>query len=310
MVLTEAADPKEFRRLRTVDDVAVVSANSTSVESLADLTSLAVDAADLPNSIEVAQRAAQHDGTFSITVSAAHTACGSASAIEDAVAGALSARHGWRHLTMQRAPIDVRVFIDDTWALIGVRLFDEPLSRRSYRVANVRGSLRPTVAAALVHIGTAGRRRQRVWDPFCGSGTILCEAAELGHEVWGTDIDSDAVDASRENISAVKREFWGRIEHGDSTLPKSWKKHQTSTALISNIPWGKQVGITSKQALYDSIGSGMVDIARRGGSGAVLTAEPKLILQRLRRAKDVTIDERRIGLLGQTPTVLSVQRAG
>ena len=310
LVLSRAANPKVFRRLRTVDDVAVVDASSPTVEDAAGLIALIADEGDLRNAMEIAGRADRLAGSFSVTVTAAHTALGSAAEIEQIVARTISARYGWHHLQMQRSSIDVRVFIDGTWALVGIRLFDEPLSRRKYRVVNVRGSLRPTVAAALVRLAGPGRRPpQRVWDPFCGSGTILCEAALLGHEVWGTDIEPDAVDASRANISAVQREFWGHIDNADSTSRKTWQKHRTATAVISNLPWGKQVPIKSKQALYDTVGSGIADIGRRGGTGVLLTTEPERVLQRLRREKGIIVDERQIGLLGQTPTILTVRPA-
>ena len=310
VVLCRAADPKAFRHLRTVDDVAVVSAQCPAVEDATGLTELIADGSDLQSAIEIAGRADRLDGSFSVTVSAARTALGSAAEIEQVVARAISARYGWQHLQMQRSSVDVRVFIDGTWALLGVRVFDEPLSRREYRVVNVRGALRPTVAAALVRLAVPGRKPQRVWDPFCGSGTILCEAASLGHEVWGTDIESEAVDASRANIAAVKREFWGRIDNADSTSPKTWQKHRTVTAVVSNLPWGKQVPIKSKQALYDTVGSGVADLGRRGGTGVLLTTEPERVMQRLKREKGISVEERRIGLLGQTPTILTVRPAG
>jgi 23S rRNA G2445 N2-methylase RlmL len=308
-VLTQASDVRGFRRLRTVDDVAVVSASSPSVHGMQDLLSLVTEQADLEKTIEQALRTDRLDGAFSITVSAAHVPYGTSGVIEEAVASAISARYGWRHRELQRAPIDIRVFIDGTWALIGVRLFDEPLSRRTYRVVNLRGSLRPTVAAALVRIASPGRGRLRIWDPFCGSATILCEAAEQGHEVWGTDIDPEAVDASRENLAAVNREYWSNIERADSTSPKTWKKHQSATAVVTNLPWGKQVAIKSKKALYDSVSAGTAELVRRGGTAVLLTTEPKLIQQRLKRNDTVRIEERRIGLLGQTPTILAVQPA-
>jgi tRNA (guanine6-N2)-methyltransferase len=310
VVMAHAEDPRAFSHLRTVDDIAIVSAQSASVEDLEDLSSLIADGGDLERSIEIARRADRLDGAFSVTVSAAHAAYGPASVIEEAAARAISMRYRWQHVQFQRAPIDVRVFIDGTWALIGVRLLEEPLSRRSYRVANARGALRPTVAAALVRIATPGKRKQQVWDPFCGSGTIICEAASLGHEVWGTDIDPEAVEAARENISSVKREYWGRIENGNSTSLRTWQKHRSATAVISNLPWGKQVAITSKQALYDCVASGVADLGRRGGTGVLLTTEPKAIMQRLQRVGGLSIDERRIGLLGQTPAILIIRSAG
>jgi tRNA (guanine6-N2)-methyltransferase len=309
-VLTQASDVRGFRRLRTVDDVAVVSASSPAVLDMQDLLSLVAKQADLEKTIEQALRTDRLDGAFSITVSAARVPYGTSGVIEEAVAGAISARYGWRHTELQRAPIDIRVFIDGTWALIGVRLFDEPLSRRPYRVVNLRGALRPTVAAALVRIARPGKGRLRIWDPFCGSATILCEAAAQGHEVWGTDIDPEAVDASRENLAAVNREYWNHIECADSTSPKTWKKHQwTTTAVVTNLPWGKQVAIKSKQTLYDSISAGTAELVRRDRIAVLLSAEPKLIRQCLKRHHAVRLEERRIGLLGQTPTILTVQRA-
>jgi tRNA (guanine6-N2)-methyltransferase len=310
VVLGRATGPNAFRKVRTVDDVAVVNAHSTAVEDAPGLTALIADEGDLKDAIEIAGRADRMDGTFSVTVSAAHTGIGSAAEIEQVAAQAISARYGWQHLQMQRAPIDVRVFIDGTWTLVGVRAFDQPLSRRKYRVVNVRGALRPTVAAALVRLATPGSKSQRVWDPFCGSGTILCEAAQMGHEVWGTDIEPEAVEASRSNISTVKREFWGHVDSADSTSPKTWHKHQNATAVVSNLPWGKQVPIKSKQALYDTVSSGVAGIGRRGGTSVLLTTEPERLMQRLKREKGIGVDERRIGLLGQTPTILIVRSAG
>ncbi len=307
VVLTQTSNVRGLRRLRTVDDVAVVSATSPSVDDLQALLSLVTEKTDLEKTIEQAQRTDRLDGTFSITVSAAHVPYGTSGDIEKATASAISARYEWRHTELQRAPIDIRVFIDGTWALIGVRLFDEPLSRRAYRVVNLRGALRPTVAAALVRIASPSRSRPRIWDPFCGSATILCEAAEQGNEVWGTDIDPEAVEASRENLAAVNREYWTRIECADSTSPKTWKKHQSATAVVSNLPWGKQVAIKSKRALYASVSAGAAELVRRGGISVLLTTEPKLIQQRLKRDDAVRIEERRIGLLGQTPTILTIQ---
>ena len=116
VVLTQTSDVRGLRWLRTVDDVAVVSASSPSVDDLQALLSLVTEEADLEKTIEQAQRTDRLDGTFSITVSAAHVPYGTSSDIEGAVASAISARYEWHHTELQRAPIDIRVFIDGTWA--------------------------------------------------------------------------------------------------------------------------------------------------------------------------------------------------
>jgi len=48
----------------------------------------------------------------------------------------------------------------------------------------------------------------------------------------------------------------------------------------------------------------VADLARRGGTGVLLTTQPNPLVARLRRA-GLRIDQRRIGLLGQTPTIVS-----
>lgn len=91
VVLAEAADARAFGHLRTVDDVAILSAQPSSVGGLRDLSSLISDGEDLKRSIEIAKRADRVNGEFSITVSAAHTPYGAENLIEDAVARAISA---------------------------------------------------------------------------------------------------------------------------------------------------------------------------------------------------------------------------
>ncbi len=45
-----------------------------------------------------------------------------------------------------------------------------------------------------------------LWDPFCGSGTILMEAAMLGFDVLGSDIDIKAIENSDKNIQWMRDE--------------------------------------------------------------------------------------------------------
>jgi tRNA G10 N-methylase Trm11 len=45
-----------------------------------------------------------------------------------------------------------------------------------------------------------------IWDPFCGSGTILMEAAVLGFDVLGSDIDVNALNLANENMIWLSKE--------------------------------------------------------------------------------------------------------
>mgnify|MGYP000970328305 FL=1 len=60
------------------------------------------------------------------------------------------------------------------------------------------GTLPPKLARMLVNL--TGLRSGIIWDPFCGSGTILLEAAVLGFDVFGSDVSNNAVHYTTENI--------------------------------------------------------------------------------------------------------------
>lgn len=59
------------------------------------------------------------------------------------------------------------------------------------------GMLPPKLAQILINYAgdTTG-----IWDPFCGSGTILMEALLMGRPAWGSDIDPQMVAASQTNL--------------------------------------------------------------------------------------------------------------
>ncbi|NOU34488.1 MAG: hypothetical protein HOO96_41880 [Polyangiaceae bacterium] len=59
--------------------------------------------------------------------------------------------------------------------------------------------MHPTTAARLVH--AFSEPGELVLDPFCGSGTVLVEAARLGRRAIGTDLNPLAVELSRLKVS-------------------------------------------------------------------------------------------------------------
>ncbi len=66
------------------------------------------------------------------------------------------------------------------------------------------GVLPPKLARMMVNF--TALRDGVVWDPFCGSGTILMEAGMLGFNLLGSDISDLAVDATAENIVWLNRD--------------------------------------------------------------------------------------------------------
>ncbi|MDX1805235.1 MAG: bifunctional 23S rRNA (guanine(2069)-N(7))-methyltransferase RlmK/23S rRNA (guanine(2445)-N(2))-methyltransferase RlmL [Alcanivorax sp.] len=84
-----------------------------------------------------------------------------------------------------RGSFCVRARLDEQQAHLWLDLAGEPLHRRGYRLAGGRAPLRETLAAAMLWAGGWGSqaRPAALLDPFCGSGTLVIEAALMaaGH---------------------------------------------------------------------------------------------------------------------------------
>ena len=71
--------------------------------------------------------------------------------------------------------IDVNLLKDHLMIMVG--LFLEPLSKHSYKFYSSYGTLRENYASAIVKATKLLENENvRIWDPFCGSGTVLIEA--------------------------------------------------------------------------------------------------------------------------------------
>jgi len=217
--------------------------------------------------------------------------------IKRACADGIAARHGWTYTDDDgAADLNVRVFIEHEAAFVGVRLGHRPLYKRPYKQDHMPGSLKPTVAAALLYlVGMAPGLR--VLDPCCGAGTILIEAALLGAEAQGGDNDAAAIIAAQTNAAAagvaVKLQLWDAqaLPIADGALER----------IVTNLPWGRQVDVhTALRTLYRQIGSEMRRVLAPGGQLALLTNAPHLVnLHGLRCDKQMEIS-----LFGQTPTMM------
>lgn len=73
-----------------------------------------------------------------------------------------------------------------------------------------KGMLPPKVARMMVNIARnliPENSTPHIYDPFCGSGTILMEGLMVGCDGTGSDLDLDAVRGSQENIDWLIEEY-------------------------------------------------------------------------------------------------------
>lgn len=70
-----------------------------------------------------------------------------------------------------------------------------------------QGMLPPKLARIMLNLAHVTKDTV-VWDPFCGSGTVLTEAMRLGvHRGYGSDLKPQAVDDSRENLAWMTHRY-------------------------------------------------------------------------------------------------------
>ena len=69
------------------------------------------------------------------------------------------------------------------------------------------------------------------------------------------------------------------------------------------MPWGKQVAVVGRLALFDAVSLLARRLLADGGAAVLLTTHEEPLVARLRRQR-LEISSRRIGLLGQAPAIV------
>ncbi|MFF2481545.1 class I SAM-dependent RNA methyltransferase [Paenibacillus sp. NPDC058071] len=200
------------------------------------------------------------------------------SIVKKAVVEKMKERYGteWFHEDGGKFVIEVSLMND--LALITLDTTGAGLHQRGYRRVSTEAPLRETMAAALVQL-SRWRPERPLYDPFCGSGTILIEAAMIAwniapglrrsfnsegwplvsNELWeearneafdavkddvplqiaGSDIDPYAIEIAE---AAVRKAGFSK-EIKLSVLPVAKMKPQGEYGvIITNPPYGERLG--------------------------------------------------------------------
>lgn len=96
-----------------------------------------------------------------------------------------------------------KIFVGETIAIQNInnyskRDFDKP--KRDMKV----GMLPPKLSQILINLSGDPKT---IYDPFCGTGTILMEGLLMGKNVIGSDISDRMVEYSKENTKWLEEEF-------------------------------------------------------------------------------------------------------
>jgi putative N6-adenine-specific DNA methylase len=122
---------------------------------------------------------------------------------------------GARHSTrLPEGGAEIRVYVEKDRVSLLLDISGEPLFKRGYRSEGGIAPLRETTAAAMIFLAN-WKRKFPLYDPFCGSGTILIEAAMYAWDMapgLGRSFALDGLLIADGNVQrAVREELLGKV---------------------------------------------------------------------------------------------------
>jgi tRNA (guanine6-N2)-methyltransferase len=191
--------------------------------------------------------------------------------------------------------------------ILALRLSDERMRHREYKLEHMPASLRPTAAAALAWL-TQPADDDVFLDPMCGAGTILIERANMGRYklLLGGDRREDALAITRANVGPRYKPI--ELRQWDARdLPIDVG---SVSAVAVNLPFGKQIGTPEEnRALYPAVLREIARVLRPGGRLVALTADGRGLGESLRRTNNLARRQMYpVQVLGQAAGVYVIER--
>ncbi|MDR2245597.1 MAG: class I SAM-dependent RNA methyltransferase [Treponema sp.] len=135
--------------------------------------------------------------------------------VHKAAAGRICERLRLARLPELGKRADLRVYIEKDLVSLLLDVSGAPLFKRGYRVEGGAAPLRETTAAALLLLAN-WRRKYPLWDPLCGAGTIVIEAAlyawDMAPGLGRSFAVQDMLLADPKAEQAVREELLARVD--------------------------------------------------------------------------------------------------
>lgn len=272
LVISASAEPPPEETLVLAEDLFIVVGDAPAATSANAVAARLFDAARWQRAADVARSFGARIGAttgFRVIVRVRSERHFKRTELRAAIAGAVQQ---WRPRWKLRDPADLELWVLETRRghfRAAMRLSSAEMRAHGGRAVERPGALRPSVAAALVRC--AGSPSGRLLDPFCGSGTVLIEAARAGWEIVGFDINEAAVRATRDNVPAVE------VAVADAArLPLA---NAAVGAVATNAPFGvqhvPQTGGREIGQWWSAILGELVRVVRPGGPIVILHPEDR-----------------------------------
>lgn len=208
--------------------------------------------------------------------SALHSVPDCQAIVNKAVATRLGNAYGRNTLPETGALYQVQFAIQKDEAVLMLDTSGAGLYKRGYRAKGVEAPLRETLAAAMVLLSRY-RGRDPFCDPFCGSGTIVIEAALIAknrapglsrsfsaqkwermdsglwleaadeamdleydgiYDIWGGDLDPEAVALAEHNAALAEVEDLVRFQVADAA---AFHREEPYGRIVTNPPYGERL---------------------------------------------------------------------
>jgi tRNA (guanine6-N2)-methyltransferase len=232
-------------------------------------------------------------------------------------AGAILQERYGTAVDLEGYALHVKVDIVGSRAFCGYQLTGRKGLDRRYRwIYHPRVTLRTPIAYSMLVIAGYDRHPGALHDPFCGSGTILLEAAAIASRhpacdvrLSGSDRDPRAVDGATSNLQAAGLTGTA-VSQVDArelslTIPESSLDY-----IVTNPPFGIKIAKgQSLYGLYRDFLAAAIHVLRPGGTLALLVGRRRGEFNRvLRGVPDLALQHVRIIEMGGVFAALFVLR--
>jgi putative N6-adenine-specific DNA methylase/tRNA (guanine6-N2)-methyltransferase len=230
------------------------------------------------------------------------------------VAGAALVERYETSVDLESYDVEVRVDVVHDTCMVGVQWTRDSLDKRYAWVYRPRVTLRTTIAYAMLELAELPPQNPVVLDPFCGSGTILVEAAATRPEArcLASDRDPEAVAGTRANAEAVGVADRIVVTEADARDLDEHYEAASVDAVVTNPPYGVRLGRKANYAdLYRKFLRGAALVVKPGGRVVVLVGKRRHAFNRvLRETPQLRIATVRVIEIGGVyPAVFVLTRA-
>lgn len=191
-----------------------------------------------------------------------------------------------------------------------VRTTPRPLSARDWRVCNLPGGLNACVAAAMLEVANV-RPFERMMNAMCGSGTLLIEQASKQRikDLWGVDINEDALACARENLQAAKHDINHQIRLEQADVTALACEDACVDVVVCDPPWGDALGsVKHNRDLYPRFLTEMARVITPAGRLIMITHDIKRFERDLAASPWQKTAEVRVFHGGHYPRVYRLER--